>query len=58
MNGKAKGPETPLDVDSLTREIQEAFAPYRCEGKSVVEELIAERRSEEIKEWSCKREKS
>ncbi len=35
-----------FDVEAVTREVQEAFAPYRAKEDSMVDELIAGRRVE------------
>jgi plasmid stability protein len=39
-----------FDVEAITREVQDAFAPYRAKEGSVVDELIAERRIEAWRE--------
>ena len=44
--GSTKDPG--FDVESVTREVQAAFAPYRAKGGSAVDELIAIRR---IQAW-------
>jgi AbrB family looped-hinge helix DNA binding protein len=36
--------------EAVIRETQAAFAPYRVDGQSVVDELIAERRAEAAQE--------
>lgn len=38
--------EPDFDVEAVTREVQEAFAPYRAKEGSWADELIAERRIE------------
>jgi bifunctional DNA-binding transcriptional regulator/antitoxin component of YhaV-PrlF toxin-antitoxin module len=39
-----------VPVSQILREIQESFAPYRTEGESLVDELIAEREAEAARE--------
>ena len=41
--------------DRVLKEVQEAFAPYRVPGASVVDELIAERRAEAAAEAAADR---
>jgi AbrB family looped-hinge helix DNA binding protein len=36
--------------EAVIRETQDAFAPHRVDGRSVVDELIAERRAEAARE--------
>jgi antitoxin FitA len=46
--GSAAGPE--FDIEAVTQQVQAAFAPYRAQRGSAVDELIAERRIEAWKE--------
>jgi bifunctional DNA-binding transcriptional regulator/antitoxin component of YhaV-PrlF toxin-antitoxin module len=39
-----------VPVSQVLREVQESFAPYRTEGESLVDELIAEREAEAARE--------
>jgi AbrB family looped-hinge helix DNA binding protein len=41
-----------IPCSRILQEVQAAFAPYRIEGESVVDELIAERRAEAAREDS------
>lgn len=41
--------------DAVIRETQEAFAPYRVDGRSIVDELIADRRAEAARELAAER---
>jgi hypothetical protein len=44
--GFVMGGAPAFDVEVVTREVQEAFAPYRAKKGSAVDELIALRRIE------------
>lgn len=46
--GSASRPD--FDAETVTQEVQAAFAPYRAQRGSAVDELIAERRIEAWKE--------